>query len=98
MPIVMHNSKPLCGKCYFKDGHIENIISYIHYSEEYIVFYTESGKYEYRLWVEPLDYEVLSYDYKHMARMPFPRHAFYKVMNDVSSEPVVVDIDKIELE
>lgn len=81
------------GKCYFNDGHIENILNYIHYSEENIIFYTESGKYEYRLWVEPADKEMLWVD-NNPRILLIPQHAFYI---HTASGPMIADIDKIEI-
>lgn len=62
MARVFINHKNTCGKCYFTDGHVEDITHYTHYSEEFIVFNTESGRYEFRLWVEPVEYETVRAD------------------------------------
>lgn len=96
MPKVFANSKTPCGKCYFTDGHIEDIICYTHYSEEDIVFNTESGRYQFRLWAEPAEKEMLYADNNPRILM-IPKHAFFKYDHE-SDHHYVVDIEKIEIE
>lgn len=40
------------GTAYFNDGHTEPIIHYIKLSDNYIKFWTASGKYVYQSWLE----------------------------------------------
>ena len=101
MPKVFLNNKSPCGKCYFSDGTIEDIISYIHYSEESIVFFTKSGKYHFRMRAEPLEAETLYADNNPYIMM-VPKHGFYKFVSHGPFEPEaathLVNIDKIEIE
>ena len=101
MPKVFTNTKTPCGRCYFSDGTIEDIITYTHYSEENIVFSTDSGKYQYRLWAEPLEKDML-YEDNRPRMLMIPRHGFYKFVSNGPGEPEVasqqVGIDKIEIE
>ena len=96
MATVIVNAKVPCGKCYFKDGHVEDIVYYTYYSEENIVFITESGEYQFRKWAEPLEHEMLYADNRPTMLM-IPKHAFFKIMG-FGLDPIVADIEKIEIE
>ena len=103
MAKIVVDTKNAVGKVYFANGDIEEITGYIIYADDNIVFYTETGKYAYRRFFEPiLDCERFIMD--------IPRSRFYKsriTMGDISFNaytPVEynedwfhVDIDRIEL-
>lgn len=96
--IFINNTTP-CGKCYFADGTVENILSYTHYSNADIVFATLSGRYQYRQWVEPV--ETPFYADSRPTIDVILKYGFYKFVNRYPGEPEVacklVDIDKIEI-
>lgn len=86
-----------CGKCYFLDGTVEDIIAAVVYSDENVVFHTESGKYQFRKWWEPK--EALRYYDPNPLQTMVPMHGFYKFVRPSSDEPEVailkVPIEKI---
>lgn len=79
MATVIVNTKSPCGKCYFTDGTVEEIIAYTHYSEDHIVFQTKSGQYAYRSWAEPLEKEILYAD-NNARLLMVPKHSFFKTI------------------
>ena len=95
------NTKSPCGRCYFSDGTVEQIISYTHYSDADVVFSTESGRYQFRAWYEPVENEIL-YANASPTMLMAPRWGFYKFVYRHSYEHEVacqfVEIDKIEIE
>lgn len=95
MAKIVINAKSPCGKCYFKDGHVEDIIQFTYYSYGNIFFCTETGEYHFVLWSEPPEVEVLC-DITKVCTMMVPKFAFFKQV--FGMEPIVADIDKIEIE
>ena len=83
------NTVTPCGRCYFSDGKIEEISFYIRYSNEYIVFRTTSGFYEYRSWAEPVHQKDVMFS--------FFRFCFYKIVDPYHEILEVARIDKIEI-
>ena len=73
------------GTVYFNDGHTEPIIYYIQCGDDYIEFWTASGKYVYQSWIE----EILD-GFRCRA------HAFYNYIPELELE-TRADIEKIEL-
>ena len=96
MAKIVINAKSPCGKCYFKDGHVEDIIQFTHYSHDNIFFCTETGEYHFVLWSVPLDDEPVRY-VDEVRMIMVPKFAFFKFVFDME-EAIVADIDKIELE
>ena len=96
---IFKNKTTPCGKCYFSDSTVEDILTYIHYSDADVVFNTISGRYQYRQWVEPVE-DVFYADPRPTITV-IPRHGFYKFVTRYPGEPEVacklVDIDKIEI-
>lgn len=99
MTEIFTNTATPCGKCYFSNGTVEDILAYAHYSNADVVFTTPSGRYQYRQWVEPVE-DVFYADPRPTIDVIL-RHGFYKFITRYPGEPEVacklVDIDKIEI-
>lgn len=99
MSEIFSNKTTPCGKCYFADGTVEDIIWYTHYSNADVVFATFSGRYQYRQWVEPV--ESLFYADPRKTINVVLRHGFYKFTIQYPEEYETprqrVDIDRIEI-
>ena len=101
--------KAMVGKAYFSDGHTETIYQADVRSEDDITFYTETGKYYYRAYAEPLEKEQLYCDNDPRILM-VPKYVFLKAIVDTTPSIgwrdsnaykeswAPTDIDKIELE
>ena len=75
MAKIVVNMKQACGKVYFQDGHTEEIGFYMIYSNDHIIFCTDSGKYRYRAWLE---FEETLYCDNNPIMPGYLRHEFCK--------------------
>ena len=99
MSKIFTNTTTPCGKCYFSDGMVEDILTYRYYTDADVVFTTLSGRYQYRQWWEPV--EDVFYADPRPTITAIPKHGFYKFVSRYAGEPEVacklMDIDKIEI-
>lgn len=96
----------MLGMVYFTDGHTEEITNYHKYSDDDIVFYTQTGKYCFESHIETksvpktkmrdgiLQHRAHSFR-KSVVTVGSPSLIGYKV--DFDEDWIVVNIDKIEL-
>lgn len=74
--------KAVIGTAYFSDGHYEKIYCCDVHSNDHITFYTETGKYEYRAWAEPLGEQLYCDDNRTIILTP--RYTFLQAVVDTA--------------